>query len=184
MAAAYVSSKVDITREQLAYTEAGQGRSSLRGKSFSIEGAYGVMLNAMTLTPYLGLSQTQVSRQGYRENSGAVFAASYAKMGRTTTSLNVGVRGARKLTQQLELSADLELTQDLRNKRDAFHAQMEYLGRYTYQAGKQHDARLGAGTGVSYALNEHSAVHTGVFWAQQPGGNDVTGIQTAFTYQF
>ena len=184
VAAAYVSSKVDITREQLAYTEAGQGRSSLRGKSLSIEGAYGVMLNAMTLTPYLGLSQTQVSRQGYRESSGAVFAASYAKMGRTTTSLNLGVRGAKKLTRQLELSANLELTQDLRNKRDAFQAQMEYLGRYTYQAGKQHDARLGAGTGVSYALNEHSAVHTGVFWAQQPGGNDVTGIQTAFTYQF
>ncbi|WP_230493595.1 HAF repeat-containing protein [Pseudomonas protegens] len=184
VAAAYVSSKVDITREQLAYTEAGQGRSSLRGKSLSIEGAYGVMLNAMTLTPYLGLSQTQVSRQGYRENSGAVFAASYAKMGRTTTSLNLGVRGAKKLTRQLELSANLELTQDLRNKRDAFQAQMEYLGRYTYQAGKQHDARLGAGTGVSYALNEHSAVHTGVFWAQQPGGSDVTGIQTAFTYQF
>lgn len=184
VAAAYVSSKVDITREQLAYTEAGQGRSSLRGKSFSIEGAYGVMLNAMTLTPYLGLSQTQVSRQGYRENSGAVFAASYAKMGRTTTSLNVGVRGARKLTQQLELSADLELTQDLRNNRDAFQARMEYLGRYTYQAEKQHNARLGAGTGVSYALNKNSAIHTGVFWAQQPGGNDVTGIQTAFTYQF
>lgn len=184
VAAAYLSSKVDITREQLAYTEAGQGHSSLRGKSFSIQGAYGLMLNTVTLTPYLGLSQIQVSRQGYRENSGAVFAASYAKMGRTTTRLNLGVRGAKPLTQQLGLSANLELTQDLRNDRDAFQAQMEYLGRYTYQAEKPHNTRLGAGTGVSYALNQHSAVHTGVFWAQQPGGNDVTGMQTAFTYQF
>ncbi|BAQ75017.1 outer membrane autotransporter barrel domain-containing protein [Pseudomonas sp. Os17] len=184
LAAAYLSSKVDIRREQLAYTDAGQGRSSLRGKAFSIEGGYGLRLDSLTVTPYIGLSQTQVSRQGYSEHSGAVMAASYAKMQRSVTRLNAGVRTAKRLTKQLELNASLGLIQDLDKDQDAFQARMDYLGRYTYQADKQHDTRFAAGTGASYALNENSAVHAGVFWTQEPGGNDTTGIQTAFTYQF
>ncbi|WP_416760355.1 autotransporter outer membrane beta-barrel domain-containing protein [Pseudomonas sp. BNK-6] len=184
LAAAYLSSKVDIRREQLAYTEAGQGRSSLRGRAFSIEGAYGLRLDSLTVTPYIGLSQTQVSRQGYSERSGAVMAASYAKMQRSVTSLNAGVRTAKRLTKQLELNASLGLIQDLDKDQDAFQARMDYLGRYTYQADKQHDTRFAAGTGASYALNQNSAVHAGVFWTQEPGGNDTTGIRTAFTYQF
>ncbi|MDP9535798.1 HAF repeat-containing protein [Pseudomonas protegens] len=184
LAAAYLSSKVDIRREQLAYTEAGKGRSSLRGRAFSIEGAYGLRLDSLTVTPYIGLSQTQVSRQGYSEDSGAVMAASYAKMDRSVTSLNAGVRTAKRLTKQLELNANLGLIQDLDKDQDAFQARMDYLGRYTYQADKQHYTRFAASTGASYALDQHSAVHAGVFWTQEPGGNDTTGIQTAFTYQF
>ncbi|MBS7559815.1 HAF repeat-containing protein [Pseudomonas sp. RC4D1] len=184
LAAAYLSSKVDIRREQLAYTEAGKGRSSLRGRAFSIEGAYGLRLDSLTVTPYIGLSQTQVSRQGYSEDSGAVMAASYAKMDRSVTSLNAGVRTAKRLTKQLELNANLGLIQDLDKDQDAFQARMDYLGRYTYQADKQHYTRFAASTGASYTLDQHSAVHAGVFWTQEPGGNDTTGIQTAFTYQF
>ncbi|MDF2395657.1 HAF repeat-containing protein [Pseudomonas sp. 3MA1] len=184
LAAAYLSSKVDIRREQLAYTEAGKGRSSLRGKAFSIEGGYGLRLDSLTVTPYIGLSQTQVSRQGYSEHSGAVMAASYAKMARSVTSLNAGVRTAKRLTKQLELNANLGLIQDLNKDQDAFQARMDDLGRYTYQADKQHYTRFAASTGASYTLDQHSAVHAGVFWTQEPGGNDTTGIQTAFTYRF
>ncbi len=101
---AYHQRDVNITRSVLAYTEAGRGDSQFTTKGAQVEGTYGFALNDIWLAqPFAGVRVSNVSRDAYRETTGAEFPIAYDHASQNATTAYVGARVAGKITEKAVL---------------------------------------------------------------------------------
>ena len=91
VSSAYSNNGVNINRSTLAYTEGGQGSSSMTTQGTQLEAAYGFEANAnWTASPFAGVKSTKVSRSGYTETSGATFPIAFDSIKQSATTAFAG----------------------------------------------------------------------------------------------
>jgi probable HAF family extracellular repeat protein len=185
VAAAYQTSKVDINRKQLSYTEGGIGRANLDGKAAAVEGSYRMLAsNGVIIAPYAALRYNSVYRSAYSESNDLAFVGRYAEMGRSATSVEAGLRIGKTINSKLNLSANIGVTRDISVDNRGFRVAMDYVGGFALGNGKDERTRAHLGLQGSYALAEGSAIQGGIYWAQQAYGNDSTSAQFRLIKQF
>ncbi|SUB82603.1 Uncharacterized protein with a C-terminal OMP (outer membrane protein) domain [Pragia fontium] len=184
LSAAYLRDKIDIRREILSHTEAGKGRSELKGYKVGAELGYTLALDNTLVTPYGSLEYHKIERSAYRETQGAVFAAQYDRMGETRTSLGIGSRLTQPLSSSLNFEGDVGLRHDLNNQRDGYVARMEYLGVYDYGKGKKSRTRPYAGVGLSYQATTNMKVRITTSWEKQSYGSNGFDSQLSMGFSF
>lgn len=184
LSAAYLRDKIDIRREILSHTEAGKGRSKLKGYKVGAELGYTLALDNTLVTPYASLEYRKIERSAYRETQGAVFAAQYDRMGETRTSLGMGSRLTQPLSSSLNFEGDVGLRHDLNNQRDGYVARMEYLGVYDYGKGKKSQLRPYAGVGLSYKAAANMMVQVTTSWEKQSYGSNGFDSQLSVGFSF
>ncbi|WP_053007589.1 HAF repeat-containing protein [Pragia fontium] len=184
LSAAYLRDKIDIRREILSHTEAGKGRSELKGYKVGAELGYTLALDNTLVTPYGSLEYHKIERSAYRETQGAVFAAQYDRMGETRTSLGMGSRLTQPLSSSLNFEGDVGLRHDLNNQRDGYVARMEYLGVYDYGKGKKSRTRPYAGVGLSYQAATNMNVRVTTSWEKQSYGSNGFDSQLSVGFSF
>ena len=159
VAAAYQTSKVDINRKQLSYTEGGIGRADLDGKAAALEGSYRMQANSgYVLAPYAALRYSSVNRSAYNESNELAFVGRYAEMGRSATSVEAGLRIGKTINSKVNLSADIGVTRDISVNNRGFKVAMDYVGGFALGNGKDDRTRAHLGLQGSYALAEGSAI--------------------------
>ncbi|WP_434777869.1 autotransporter domain-containing protein [Neisseria sp. Ec49-e6-T10] len=184
LAAAYAKSDVEITREQLAFTEAGQADASIKGQAYSMSAGYGFYLNQAMLTPYVALQYKEVSRSAYQERNNIAFPISYSKVGEKNTSLKFGQQLLVPIAQKVKFDADIGLSVDLKNRRDAFKAYEAYLGNYIYGVSERNKIRLHSNMGFRYQPTRQIVLRLGAGWSQQSYDSDITRIDASMSYSF
>jgi probable HAF family extracellular repeat protein len=182
---AYQQSKVTITRDQLAFTEAGSGRADIKGKAASVEGSYRFALSDdIVAEPYAALRYSKVSRSAYSEANDIEFAASYAAMGREATSIDAGLRVSKQLNDKVSLALDLGLNADVAVDNRDFQVAMDYVGGFNRGSGGDDRTRVHLGAQGRYALSADSGINAGISWSQQAYGNNATAAQLMYVRQF
>lgn len=185
VAAAYQKSKVDINRKQLSHTEGGIGRAALEGKAVTAEGSYRMLANnGYVLAPYAALRYSSVNRGAYSESNGVEFVGRYAEMGRSATMLDAGLRVGKMVSDKLNLSLDVGMESDISVNNQGFAVAMDYVGGFALGNGEDQRTRAHMSLQGNYALAKDSAIHGGVYWAQQAYGNSSTGAQIRLIRQF
>lgn len=185
VAAAYQTSKVDINRKQLAYTEGGIGRADLDGKAAAVEGSYQMLMNnGLIVAPYAALRYSSVNRSAYDESNDVAFVGRYGEMGRSATSIETGLRFGKTINSKLSLFADIGITHDVAVNDRGFSVAMDYVGGFNLGNGDDERTRAHLGVQGSYTLAKDSAIQSGIYWAQQAYGNDSTSAQIRLIRQF
>ncbi|WP_456309973.1 hypothetical protein [Serratia proteamaculans] len=184
LSTAFIHDKVDIRRAMLSHTEAGKGRSKLKGYKVGSDLGYTFMLDNSLVTPYASLEYREIERSAYRETQGAVFAAQYDRMGETRTSLSMGSRLTQPLSSSLNFDGDIGLRHDLNNQREGYIARMEYLGIYDYGKGKKSRTRPYAGVGLSYNAADNMNVRVTTSWEKQSYGSNGFDSQLSVGFSF
>ncbi|RQO36387.1 HAF repeat-containing protein [Herminiimonas sp. KBW02] len=185
VAAAYQQSRVNITRTSMANTETGVGRAEIRGKAASIEAGYRyIWQDGLQFEPYAGLAYSNVSRAAYTEVGELAFAASYAAMGRSATSVDGGLRVARQVNNKLTLTALIGVTRDISVDQRNFAVAMDYIGNYSRNAAPDKRTRAQIGAQARYLLTPDSTIQSGLYWSQQAYGNNAAGARFMYVRQF
>lgn len=185
LSGAFLKQGITITRDQLQNTEAGEGNSRIKGYQAKFATGYGIYLNDNTLiTPNAALIYRNVERDAYSETDNAEFAATYGHMGNKRTDLHVGIHAQHNLTSMFQLDGEVGTRVKLNAQRDAFTGQIDYIGAYAYEAGRERTVNPYAQAGINFALSSNSTLHTDIGWQQTDYRNDALQVGVSYSYHW
>nr|WP_216651948.1 autotransporter outer membrane beta-barrel domain-containing protein [Xylella taiwanensis] len=151
-AVAFNQYSVVVQRPLLINTEAGTGRSRMKGRDASLEA--GQRFNAdrsVSLGWHLGVRDSRVLRTGYSEHN-AVFPVTYSAVNNQRTSAYVGADVTVPLTARMKWMTSLEVDRMLHGHDPVYRGYAGYIGGFVHQDGGQR--MMGTMTsGVEYSLN-------------------------------
>lgn len=181
----FLKQGIAITRDKLQNTEAGEGNSRVKGYQAQLSTGYGIRVNENTLiTPTAALIYHNVERDGYTETRNAEFAATYGHMGNKRTDLQAGINAQYNLTPMVLLDGALGTRVKLNGQRDAFTGQIDYIGAYAYDAGRERTVTPYAQSGVNVALSANSTLRTNIGWQQTDYRNDALQVGLSYSYHW
>ncbi|MCU1765530.1 autotransporter domain-containing protein [Pseudomonas protegens] len=181
---AYSKLDTEITRLTLDNTEAGKGRSKVKGLGLQLETSYGVALGERwKVQPFIGLKRVDSQRDGYREHTGADFAMSYRAVENNVTSLYVGSGLRGTLTKDLVLSTRFGLEQDISRSTSDYRSRADYLGGMRVKASAPQRVRGFASLGAEYSLGHARYISVNGDVAQQSLGQEL-GYSVMASYTF
>ncbi|UIT42327.1 autotransporter domain-containing protein [Xylella fastidiosa] len=132
-AVAFNQYSVVVQRPLLTNTEAGSGRSRMKGRDASLEA--GQRFNAdhsVLLGWHLGVRHSSVLRTAYSEQN-AAFPFSYSAINNRRTSAYVGADVAVPLTARLKWMAGLEIDRRLYGDDPVYGGHADYIGGFAHQ---------------------------------------------------
>jgi probable HAF family extracellular repeat protein len=180
---AYHQRDVNITRSVLAYTEAGRGDSQFTTKGAQVEGTYGFALNNTWLAqPFAGVRVSSVSRDAYRETTGAEFPIAYDHASQNATTTYVGARFAGKITEKAVLRVAGGVEQDIHHRVSEMTGVINTLGAFSVSAPNILHTRAFVRGSVDYAVTPNSLLNVSVMANQNALNHSVDMIGMA-TYQ-
>jgi hypothetical protein len=123
IANAYQDKDVTTTRDAVATSEAGTGKTNLNTQSYIGELSYAFNYRDSTLVrPYFALRYTNIKQDAYTEDSTVSSPLTYAKLGDRSTTALMGVKLNHALTPRTNLTASLGVEQDLDHQVDKLTA--------------------------------------------------------------
>ena len=182
VSAAYSSNGVNISRNTLANTEAGQGSSTMTTQGAQLEGAYGFALNdGWIASPLLGIKATQVSRNGYSETAGATFPVTYNAVTQSATTTYAGAKVFGYVAPQVSIGANAGVEQDLASSISKYSGTIDTLGAFNQTAPAIKKTRAFVAANTDYWLEKNQRVSFGVYYNQQ-SFNTANGITAMLSY--
>lgn len=154
----YQRGKLAITRDALAFTEAGKGEANTSAYFLNAEWAYGLPFDQMMLTPYVAIRYANVTRDAYSEDATATvtFPITYDKFSQKLTTAVLGGRGTIALTDTLSARAGLGVEYDIDEQADNFSgtSAIPLMTRFS-MAGQnpRHRTRGFGSAGLDYQLS-------------------------------
>ncbi|MCU1765531.1 autotransporter domain-containing protein [Pseudomonas protegens] len=183
---AYSKLDTEITRLTLDNTEAGKGRSKVKGLGLQLETSYGLALGERwKVQPFIGLKRVDSQRDGYREHKGADFAMSYRAVENNASSLYVGSGLRAVVTKDLVLSTRFGVEQDISRSTSDYRSRAEYLGGMKVKASAPQRVRGFASLGAEYNLGNARYISINGNVAQQSLGQELGyGLMASYTFGF
>ncbi|CRL61594.1 autotransporter domain-containing protein [Proteus vulgaris] len=185
---AYLNRKVSIKRPLLTDTEAGKGDAKIKGYHIDLQGYYPYSLKStLTLTPFAGITFTEMSRSAYSETQGANFAAHYDKLNTDAIFAKFGLGLEYLLGSSMILTTKAGMYWHITQHQSNFNSHIEYLGAqsidYTENK-KQLKQRPFAHTGLTYQFDNHSSFNTSVNWEMTTYRYHDVQLGMSYTYRF
>ena len=176
---AYSSNGVNISRNTLANTEAGQGSSTMTTQGAQLESAYGFALSdSYIASPLVGIKTTQVSRNGYTETAGATFPITYNTVTQSATTAYAGAKIFGYVAPKVSIGASVGVEQDLNNNVSNYSGSIYYLGGFSQNAPAIQNTRAFVAANADYWIEKNQRVSLGVYYNQQSlnTSNGITGM--------
>ncbi|MEQ5325469.1 autotransporter outer membrane beta-barrel domain-containing protein, partial [Proteus sp. fly-1008] len=185
---AYLNRKVSIKRPLLTDTEAGKGDAKIKGYHIDLQGYYPYSLKStLTLTPFAGITFTEMSRSAYSETQGANFAAHYDKLNTDAIFAKFGLGLEYLLGSSMILTTKAGMYWHITQHQSNFNSHIEYLGTqsidYTENK-KQLKQRPFAHTGLTYQFDNRSSFNTSVNWEMTTYRYHDVQLGMSYTYRF
>lgn len=186
--AAYRQGKKDltVTRADVTGAEIGSGSSQLQTQGVQLTVSRGYLLNNTWMaTPYLGIRDIRIMRDGYTETNAVTTPLTYAKLTQKATQLLLGANFAGKLAPKITLLGSIGLEHDLKHSISDYSA----TGVTGLQA-IQFDTnptktRPVVSAGVVYAMNKAKQVSAQVVYRKEAFSNSPTSTaQVTFSMGF
>ncbi len=185
LSGAFLSQGVTITRERLENTEAGKGDSSIKGYQATLSAEYGVKVNEQfRVTPTVALTHRSIKRDGYTENRGAEFAATYGEVKERRTDLDFGLNTEVSVTPAVSVDTQAGAMVRLDSERDAFTGKIPYIGSFVQYGKHERNVEPYASVGVNIAATKNSVVRTSVAWQQTDYYNDAVSVGLSYSYHW
>ncbi|MGY4662522.1 putative HAF family extracellular repeat protein [Pseudomonas chlororaphis] len=144
---------VERTRRGLDYTEAGTGKSTIKGWSASVEAGRTHALGDKASSRYYGgLRHSDLDMQGYTERN-AAFPFTYSDSEYRLTTAYVGSTYTKALSSKVTWSVNAEIEQDVMRKAPSVEAKAGYIGTLKFDSDFAR-TRANVSTTVSYAFND------------------------------
>ncbi|MDD4004881.1 MAG: autotransporter domain-containing protein [Elusimicrobiaceae bacterium] len=159
---------VSITRSVLSNTEAGKGDSTFCSTGFQGEASYGFKTGSgWSAIPYAGLRWTEVLRRAYTETAGAAFPVTYNKITQKQTTVLLGVRAKRQLSEAFGFEAGGGLEYDISSDLNGYSGTIDTLGAFEQDAPAVTKARAVGGLTAYYNLSGTQRLGVGVSLRRQ-----------------
>ncbi|MEQ4988446.1 autotransporter domain-containing protein [Proteus sp. fly-1089] len=185
---AYLNRKVSIKRPLLADTEEGKGDAKLKGYHIDLQGYYPYSLKStLTLTPFAGITFTEMSRSAYSETQGAHFAAHYDKLNTDAIFAKFGLGLEYLLGSSMILTTKAGMYWHITQHQSNFNSHIEYLGTQSidYTENKKPlKQRPFAHTGLTYQFDNRSSLNTSVNWEMTTYRYHDVQLGMSYTYRF
>ncbi|MEZ2685889.1 autotransporter domain-containing protein [Proteus vulgaris] len=185
---AYLNRKVSIKRPLLTDTEAGKGDAKLKGYHIDLQGYYPYSLKStLTLTPFAGITFTEMSRSAYSETQGAHFAAHYDKLNTDAIFAKFGLGLEYLLGSSMILTTKAGMYWHITQHQSNFNSHIEYLGTQSidYTENKKPlKQRPFAHTGLTYQFDNRSSLNTSVNWEMTTYRYHDVQLGMSYTYRF
>jgi len=160
ISAAYSHRDLDITRDQLAFTEAGSGSSSITVKGAQIEGSWAIALNKKWIAqPFAGLRTTEITRSAYTEN-GFNFPVSFDTNTQHTIAAFAGQKISGKLTEELTGHLTAGVQQDIKSNISDSSGSLYSVGGFNMGSPNMLHTRGFASTSLDYQIDTLASVNT------------------------
>ena len=179
------SSTLNITRPQLANTEAGSGSTQFSGQGYQLTTNYQQPLtNSFSVVPYAGLRYTRVNTGAYTENSSAnvTLPLSYSAMAQNTFSAIGGVGFRVGLTENLTGTTSIGIQQNLKYSMSNYQVTSTIVGLESFSVAMPGNVNsmATATVGLIYDINKRERLGINILWQQQPfiATNTTTALAT------
>jgi len=180
IANAYQNKDVNITREVIGTSEAGQGSTELSTQSYVGELSYAFNFKDKTfLRPYLALRRTIIKQDGFTETDVSAPLSFNPLEDRSTTAL-LGLKLKHKLATKATFTASLGLEQDLAHKVDKYTATSVDISGLTSENFNNNIKRTRpvASAGAYYDISKTQRIAGDLYFQQLPFQS--TGSTTAY----
>jgi autotransporter-associated beta strand protein len=183
----YVDKRVEITRDQLANTEPGQGSTKLKGFGSQIEFAYGFddVISSSVVSPFIGIRNYDSSTAAYSEvfSSNVQVPISYSKYSQRATMAFSGLKLEGKLSKDLRYNVSGGLEKDVNVNNPTYSGTSSIYGLNSFSQDsltRQRESRVFANLGTTYLLEKNETISLGVSYRQDrfKGTSLVSGMLT------
>lgn len=183
--ASLAANQYDYERKRglLAGTEAGSGRSNIKGWSGSLElGKSLTLASKDVLGYYAGLRYTNLKAGGYTEQQ-ASFPFTYTAAKYNMSSTYLGASYTQALSGKLKWAINAELEHDFRHQDPGLSASAQYVGTLHFKSDLLH-TRLSASTTLSYLLSNGLTFSVTPFVTQTATRDTAVGAMIAVAGKF
>ena len=168
MSAAYHNSKMSVTRNVLANTEAGVGSTNLKSTGLLAELSYAAKISdKIQIKPFVGMRQTEISRNAYSETSGASFPITYEAVKQKFTTAIFGVRSNFELSKSVGLTFGAGVEQNLRSRVDGYSGAISQVGSFSLASPNVRKTTAFVDAGVNYEINAAQRLSSNVIYGTQ-----------------
>ncbi len=168
VSAAYHNSKMSVKRSTLANTEAGVGSTNLKSTGLLAELSYAAKISdKLQVRPFVGMRQTEISRDAYSETSGADFPITYEAVKQKFTTAIFGVRSNFELTKAVGLNFGVSVEQNLRSRVDGYSGSISQMGSFSLASPNVRKTTAFVDAGVNYEINEAQRLSSNVIYGTQ-----------------
>ena len=168
VSAAYHNSKMSVKRSTLANTEAGVGNTNLKSTGLLAELSYATKISdKLQVRPFVGMRQTEISRDAYSETSGADFPITYEAVKQKFTTAIFGVRSNFELTKAVGLNFGVGVEQNLRSRVDGYSGSISQMGSFSLASPNVRKTTAFVDAGVNYEINEAQRLSSNVIYGTQ-----------------
>jgi outer membrane autotransporter protein len=187
-AASYVEKDLDITRQQLLNTEAGNGKTSFKGLAAQLEVAYGfagVLSNAV-LSPVAGIRYYSGRTNDYTEESTSSVQVpiSYNKVREIAGMAFAGLKLEGNLAQQFRYNLSAGVETDIKRNNPTYSGTSSMYGLTSFNLqgnSSPRDTRGYGSVGASYLIDKTQSINFGVYYRQDQF-KKVESVSTVLTY--
>jgi outer membrane autotransporter protein len=187
-AASYVEKDLDITRQQLLNTEAGNGKTSFKGLAAQLEVAYGFagILSNAVLSPVAGIRYYSGRANDYTEESTSSVQApiSYNKVREIAGMAFTGLKLEGNLAQQFRYNLSAGVETDIKRNNPTYSGTSSIYGLTSFSLqgnSSPRDTRGYASVGASYLIDKTQSINFGVYYRQDQF-KKVESVSTVLTY--
>lgn len=174
--------QVDVTRPLLSNTEAGTGRSKIKGHSITLEGGQRLKVANSRFGWNTGLRYSDIARAGYTENN-AAFPVTYSKFNYRSASAFIGASWQQPIVGRLSWANYAQLEQDIAYNQPTFVAHGEWLGGVANKADISH-TRGNFSSGLVYSLSPKMQLSVMPSIGHSALGNTVRGVDLRISGYF
>uniref|UniRef100_UPI0026EEE65F autotransporter domain-containing protein n=1 Tax=Conchiformibius steedae TaxID=153493 RepID=UPI0026EEE65F len=180
--AAWNDYRVRAVRPVLSGTEAGTGKSRMKGQSYRLTFGQQSTQDKNRLTWYAGAEHSRVSRAAYTE-SNAEFPVRYADLRVSDTAVLMGAYSDVELSPSWSLLAGTEMARTVKAKAPEYDARAEYVGAFRY-TGNKPKTRMLASAGVRYRLSPALSLSLLPYWERSAAGENRRGVRAGLVGEF
>lgn len=178
-------SSLTATRSALSDTEAGSGKTPMRGQGYRLLASYQqAIATGVVLVPYAGLQFTRLHTGAYSESATTVVTAplSYNGTEQKSFSAIAGLGMQAMLTDKLSGSASVGIQQALDESTTHYKGTSSIVGLETFdvQLPDRRRSMATASAGLAYHVSTTERIGLGVQWQQQAfkGTSTTTALAT------
>ncbi len=186
--ASYVEKDIDITRQQLLNTEAGQGQTSFKGLAAQVDLSYGFagVVPKAVVSPIIGIRYYSGRANDYTEQSTSSVQVpiSYDKFRQISQVAFAGLKLDGNVASEFKYNAAVGVETDINRNNPSFTGASSIYGLSSFNiqgSSSARDTRGYANLGVSYLIDKTQSINFGVYYRQDQF-RKVESLSTVITY--
>ena len=186
--ASYVEKDLDITRQQLLNTEAGQGKTSFKGLAAQVDVSYGFagVVPKAVVSPVIGIRYYSGRANDYTEQSTSSVQVpiSFDKFREISQVAFAGLKLDGNIASEFRYNVTVGVETDINRNNPSFTGASSIYGlsSFNIQGGSSaRDTRGYANLGVSYLIDKTQSINFGVYYRQDQFRN-IESLSSLLTY--